>query len=80
MKLFLALCLRVNSNIPLELSVRYIAHTIFHIIILIIITKMNIIYGILNVEHVLDKNYIKIFPKNKVVKMKWRSKLVINLM
>lgn len=41
---------------------------------------MDIIYEILNVEHVLDKDYIKIFPKNKVVKMKWRSKSVITLM
>jgi hypothetical protein len=41
---------------------------------------MGVIYGTLIVEHVLGKDYAKIFPHNKVVKMKWRSKLVINLM
>jgi hypothetical protein len=39
---------------------------------------MDIIYGTLIEEHILDKYYTKIFPKNKVVKIKWRIKLTDN--
>jgi hypothetical protein len=62
-----------NSNIPLEQSEGNLAQKYFTVIILRIITKMFIIYGILVVEHVLHNDYTKIFPEIKVVKMIWRS-------